>query len=169
MWCSHCVNKKNPTLAKTTSVHKLNCALRRNFSPDRLMLHTSESKIDSPWVMVTFTMNLTMCSDCLAKKKRHFEFSPGSIKHHKSLGPWQETYTEAAKTKTISFGEIKSQCIETWHDGRNDITLQKETTADSEWNEMSCDQIDHHQFWWKVHGQFITRKNTIHSAQRNIT
>ena len=32
MWCSHCVNehrKKNLTLAKTLSVHKLNCALQR--------------------------------------------------------------------------------------------------------------------------------------------
>ena len=53
-----------------------------------------------------------------------------------------------------TMGEIKSH----W----------KETTADSEWIEVSCDQIDHHQFWWKVHGQIITRKRTNHSAQRNI-
>ena len=53
--------------------------------------------------MVTFTMNL-ICSDCPVEDIGILNSHMGSIKHHVNiLGPSQETYKEATKTKTISF------------------------------------------------------------------
>ena len=93
--------KTNRTLAKTSSVHKLNFALQRNFQ-----LIGSCFKQESPklghyesWLLLPWNS----ISAHITSRHWHYEFSPGSNKmsHSKSLGPSKETYKEATATKQV--------------------------------------------------------------------
>ena len=114
--------KKNLTLAKTLSVHKLNCALQRksqligSFASDKkspkLCHRESSSRVLILPQELTFRIHREATLPSLPKVWDH----------------QKETYTEATKTKTSSFGE---QDGNTEHDidGRKMITLQHSTKA----------------------------------------
>ena len=115
--------KKNLTLAKTLSVHKLNCALQRksqligSFASDKKSPKLCHRE-SSSWVLI-LPQELTFR---ILTGKQHYH-------HFQKFGTIQkETYTEATKTKTSSFGE---QDWNTEHDidGRKMITLQHSTKA----------------------------------------
>ena len=96
--------KKNLTSAETSSVHKLNCALPRNFLTDRHMLQKKYVQNCITMSHGYFYHESHMCSDCPAEYLGSLNSHIGSIKNHiNSLGPSQETYKETTKTKTSSF------------------------------------------------------------------
>ena len=115
--------KKNLTLAKTLSVHKLNCALQRksqligSFASDKKSPKLCHRESSSQVLILPQELTFRI----LTGKQHHHHFQKfGTIQ--------KETYTEATKTKTSSFGE---QDLNTEHDidGRKMITLQHSTKA----------------------------------------
>ena len=80
--------KKNLTLAKTLSVHKLNCALQRKSQ----LIGSFASDKKSP--KLCHRESSSRCSYCL--RNWHFEFSPGSNTTitSKSLGPFKKKLTQ---------------------------------------------------------------------------
>ena len=115
--------KKNLTLAKTLSVHKLNCALQRksqligSFASDKKSPKLCHRESSSRVLILPQELTFRILTG-----KQHYH-------HFQKFGTIQkETYTEATKTKTSSFGE---QDWNTEHDidGRKMITLQHSTKA----------------------------------------
>ena len=115
--------KKNLTLAKTLSVHKLNCALQRksqligSFASDKRSPKLCHRESSSRVLILPQELTFRILTG-----KQHYH-------HFQKFGTIQkETYTEATKTKTSSFGE---QNWNTEHDidGRKMITLQHSTKA----------------------------------------
>ena len=115
--------KKNLTLAKTLSVHKLNCALQRksqligSFASDKKSPKLCHRESSSRVLILPQEFTFRILTG-----KQHYH-------HFQKFGTIQkETYTEATKTKTSSFGE---QDWNTEHDidGRKMITLQHSTKA----------------------------------------
>ena len=115
--------KKNLTLAKTLSVHKLNCALQRksqligSFASDKKSPKLCHRESSSRVLILPQELTFRIFTG-----KQHYH-------HFQRFGTIQkETYTEATKTKTSSFGE---QDWNTEHDidGRKMITLQHSTKA----------------------------------------
>ena len=115
--------KKNLTLAKTLSVHKLNCALQRksqligSFASDKKSPKLCHRESSSRVLILPQELTFRILTG-----KQHYH-------HFQKFGTIQkETYTEATKTKTSSFGE---QDGNTEHDidGRKMITLQHFTKA----------------------------------------
>ena len=113
--------KKNLTLAKTLSVHKLNCALQRksqligSFASDKKSPKLCHRESSSRVLILPQEFTFRILTG-----KQHYH-------HFQKFGTIQkETYTEATKTKTSSFGE---QDLNTEHDidGRKMITLQHST------------------------------------------
>ena len=125
----------------------------KNFLADRLLLHTSK-------VQNLVTMNFIMGAQIALQKYTAFQILTGKqqISHSKAWDHPKKLTKKIRNNKNKFIWWATITMHGTWHDGRNKITLQIETTADSEWNKVSCDQIGHHQSWWKVHGQIITRK-----------
>jgi len=90
---------KNLTLAKTLSVHKLNCALRGNFSTDRLMLQTR--KVQN-WATMSFIMDAQIASQhwqflILTGKQQNVTFQ--------KFGTVARNLQRNNKNKTSAFGE----------------------------------------------------------------
>ena len=115
--------KKNLTLAKTLSVHKLNCALQRKSQ----LIGSSASDKKSPKLCHRENSSRAL----ILPQELTFRILTGKQHYHhfQKFGTIQkETYTEATKTKTRSFGE---QDWNTEHDidGRKMITLQHSTKA----------------------------------------
>ena len=115
--------EKNLTLAKTLSVHKLNCALQRksqligSFASDKKSPKLCHRESSSRVLILPQEFTFRILTG-----KQHYH-------HFQKFGTIQkETYTEATKTKTSSFGE---QDWNTEHDidGRKMITLQHSTKA----------------------------------------
>ena len=115
--------KKNLTLAKTLSVHKLNCALQRksqligSFASDKKSPKLCHRESSSRVLILPQELTFRILTG-----KQHYH-------HFQKFGTIQkETYTEATKTKISSFGE---QDWNTEHDidGRKMITLQHSTKA----------------------------------------
>ena len=115
--------KKNLTLAKTLSVHKLNCALQRksqligSFASDKKSPKLCHRESSSRVLILPQEFTFRILTG-----KQHYH-------HFQKFGTIQkETYTEATRTKTSSFGE---QDWNTEHDidGRKMITLQHSTKA----------------------------------------
>ena len=115
--------KKNLTLAKTLSVHKLNCALQRksqligSFASDK-----KSPKLCHREKLITGAHIASGIDISNSHREATLPSLPKVWDHQK------ETYTEATKTKTSSFGE---QDGNTEHDidGRKMITLQHSTKA----------------------------------------
>ena len=115
--------KKNLTLAKTLSVHKLNCALQRksqligSFASDKKSPKLCHRESSSRVLILPQELTFRILTG-----KATLPSLPKVWDHQK------ETYTEATKTKTSSFGE---QDGNTEHDidGRKMITLQHSTKA----------------------------------------
>ena len=92
--------KKNLTLAKTLSVHKLNCALQRksqligSFASDKKSPKLCHRESSSRVLILPQELTFRILTG-----KQHYH-------HFQKFGTIQkETYTEATKTKTSSFGE----------------------------------------------------------------
>ena len=115
--------KKNLTLAKTLSVHKLNCALQRKSQ----LIGSFASDKRSPKLCHRESSSRVL----ILPQEFTFRILTGKQHYHHFQKFWdrqKETYTEATKTKTSSFGE---QDWNTEHDidGRKMITLQHSTKA----------------------------------------
>ena len=113
--------KKNLTLAKTLSVHKLNCALQRKSQ----LIGSFASDKKSPKLCHRESSSRVF----ILPQEFTFRILTGKQHYHHFQKVWdhsKETYTEATKTKTSSFGE---QDWNTEHDidGRKMITLQHST------------------------------------------
>ena len=115
--------KKNLTLAKTLSVHKLNCALQRksqligSFASDKKSPKLCHRESSSRVLILPQELTFRILTG-----KQHYH-------HFQKFGTIQkETYTEATKQKPVHFGE---QDGNTEHDidGRKMITLQHLTKA----------------------------------------
>ena len=133
MWVSHCVNetqwyKTHP--GQAWSVHKLECALRRFSSTDKLILQTIQ--IRNWWKdRMLSDMNLHESSHgisaCFATCTWHSKVSPGKRKKHhvNSWGHSQENCKETTKAQPVLFiWRIKHLCARNlttmeefdWHD-----------------------------------------------------
>ena len=114
--------KKNLTLAKTLSVHKLNCALQRKSQ----LIGSFASDKKSPKLCHRESSSRVL----ILPQELTFRILTGEATLPSLPKVWdqKETYTEATKTKTSSFGE---QDGNTEHDidGRKMITLQHSTKA----------------------------------------
>ena len=110
--------KKNLTLAKTLSVHKLNCALQRK---SQLIGSFASDKKSPKLCHRESSSRVLILPQELTFPNSHREATLPSLP--KVWDRQKETYTEATKTKTSSFGE---QDGNTEHDidGRKMITLQ---------------------------------------------
>jgi len=92
--------KKNLTLAKTLSVHKLNCALQRKYQ--LIGSFASDEKSPKPCHRESSSRVLILPQELTLRiltGKQHKNSPPKVWDHQK------ETYTEATKTQTSSFGE----------------------------------------------------------------
>ena len=114
--------KKNLTLAKTLSVHKLNCALQRksqligSFASDKKSPKLCHRESSSRVLILPQELTFRILTG-----KQHYH-------HFQKFGTKRKLTQKQQKTKTSSFGE---QDGNTEHDidGRKMITLQHSTKA----------------------------------------
>ena len=152
--------KKNLTLAKTLSVHKLNCALQRKSQ----LIGSFASDKKSPKLCHREKL-INGCSYCL--RNWHFEFSPGSNTTitSKNFGTIQKKLTQKQQKQKPVHLVSKIEIRNMTSMGEKMITLQHSTKATMpNIHNFSSDKtiffLDR-----KVYGQIIS--SVVHSHKAN--
>ena len=145
--------KKNLTLAKTSSVHKLNCALQRNFQ-----LIGSCFKQESPklchyesWLLLPWNS----ISAHITSRHLHYEFTPGSNKmSHPKV--WDRSKKLTKKQQQQKQVHLVSNIWKTKLDIEKWEKYISHCTFKSNSKNTTSDQKNHHLSWSKVHDHIIS-------------